>query len=47
MALKLGGITFFIVIAVISVLFTVDFSVLFGGITKRLLSPAVAAEFRR
>jgi hypothetical protein len=38
---------FLIAIAVVSVLFAVVFSVLFGWITKRLLSPAVAAEFRR
>lgn len=38
---------FFIGIAVVSVLFAIGFSVLFGWIAKRLLSPAVAAEFRR
>jgi hypothetical protein len=38
---------FLIAIAVVSVLFAVGFSVLFGWITKRLLSPVVAAEFRR
>lgn len=38
---------FFIAIAVVSVLFAVGFSVLFGWIIKRLLSPAVVAEFVR
>lgn len=38
---------FFISIVVLSVLFAVGFSVLFGWIAKRLLSSAVAAEFRR
>ena len=38
---------FFIGIAVVSVLFAVGFSVLFGWIIKRLLSPAVVAEFIR
>lgn len=37
----------FIAFAVVSVLFAVGFSVLFGWIAKRLLSPAVAAEFSR
>lgn len=37
---------FFISIVVFNVLFAVGFSVLFGWIAKRLLSPAVAAEFR-
>jgi surface polysaccharide O-acyltransferase-like enzyme len=37
---------FFIAVAVVSVLFAVGFSVLFGWIAKRLLSPAVVAEFR-
>lgn len=36
-----------IAIAVVSVLFTIGFTVLFGWITKRLLSPAIVAEFRR
>ena len=38
---------FFVAIAAVSVLFAVGFSVLFGWIIKRLLSPAVAAEFIR
>lgn len=38
---------FFIAMAVVSILFAVGFSVLFGWIIKRLLSPAVAAEFIR
>lgn len=38
---------FFIAIAVVSVLFAVGFSVLFGWIIKRLLSPSVVAEFIR
>ncbi|MFT3761341.1 MAG: hypothetical protein QM761_01780 [Pseudoxanthomonas sp.] len=38
---------FFIAIAVVSALFAVGFSVLFGWIARRLLSPAIAAEFRR
>lgn len=38
---------FFIAVAVVSVIFAVGFSVLFGWIAKRLLSPAVTAEFRR
>ncbi|MCR6496750.1 hypothetical protein LJB71_11415 [Thermomonas sp. S9] len=38
---------FFIAMAVVSVLFAVGFSVLFGWIIKRLLSPAVVAEFIR
>ena len=39
--------SFFIAIAAVSVLFAVGFSVLFGWIIKRLLSPAVVAEFIR
>jgi hypothetical protein len=38
---------FFIAMAVVSVIFALGFSVLFGWIAKCLLSPAVAAEFRR
>ncbi len=38
---------FFIAIAVASVFFAAGFSVLFGWIIKRLLSPAVVAEFIR
>lgn len=38
---------FFIAMAVVSVLFAIGFSVLFGWIAKRLLSPAVATEFGR
>jgi hypothetical protein len=38
---------FLIAIAVVSVLFGLGFSVLFGWIAKRLLSAPVAAEFRR
>lgn len=38
---------FFIAIAAVSVLFAVGFSVLFSWIIKRLLSPAVTAEFVR
>ena len=37
----------FVAMAVVSVLFAVGFSVLFGWIIKRLLSPAVVAEFVR
>ena len=36
---------FFVAIAVVSVLFALGFSGLFGWIVKRLLSPAIAAEF--
>lgn len=38
---------FFVAIAVVSALFAVGFSVLFGWIIKRLLSPAIVAEFIR
>jgi hypothetical protein len=38
---------FLVAIAVVSVLFAAGFAVLFGWIIKRLVSPAVVAEFRR
>jgi hypothetical protein len=38
---------FFIAVAVVSVVFALAFSGLFGWIAARLLSSAVAAEFRR
>jgi hypothetical protein len=38
---------FFVGIAIVSVLFAVGFSILFGWIAKRLTSSAVVAEFRR
>ena len=38
---------FFIAMAVVSVLFAIAFAVLFGWIIKRLVSPAVVAEFTR
>jgi len=37
---------FFVVMAVVGVLFALAFSVLFGWIIRRLLSPEIAAEFR-
>jgi hypothetical protein len=38
---------YFAAIAVVSVVFALAFSVLFGWIAKRLLSPGVAVEFKR
>lgn len=38
---------FFIAMTVVCVIFAVGFSVLYGWIAKRLLSPAIAAEFGR
>jgi len=38
---------FFTAIAFVSVVFALAFSILFGWIAKRLLSPGVAVEFKR